>query len=126
GFGLGAGRTGAKGGRFHRAVLSQPASFGSALVKSGLGKIRMTSLQGKRVLVTGATGFIGGRLIERLILEQGAEVVALVHQFRNASRLARFPLSMVGGDVTEAAVVKKAAEGCDAIVHCAVTFVGTA
>jgi nucleoside-diphosphate-sugar epimerase len=86
----------------------------------------MTSLQGKRVLVTGATGLIGGRLIERLILEQGAEVVALVHQFRNASRLARFPLRLVAGDVTEVAVVKKAAEGCDAIVHCAVTFAGTA
>jgi nucleoside-diphosphate-sugar epimerase len=85
----------------------------------------MNTLRGKRILVTGATGFIGNRLVERLILEQGAEVVALVHQFRNASRLARFPLRMIGGDVTDGACVRKAAEGCDALVHTAVTFSGT-
>ena len=31
-------------------------------------------LAGRRALVTGATGFIGGRLAERLVLEHGAEV----------------------------------------------------
>lgn len=84
----------------------------------------MSSLKGQRVLVTGATGFIGSRLVERLILEEGAEVVALVHQFRNASRLARFSLRMIGGDVRNASEVTGAAEGCDSIVHCAVSFAG--
>ena len=84
----------------------------------------MTALRGKRILVTGATGFIGNRLVERLILQENAEVVALVHQFRNASRLARFPLRMIGGDVRDAGLVRNAAEGCHAIVHCAVSFTG--
>ena len=35
------------------------------------------SLDGKNVFVTGATGMLGGFLVERLV-EEGAEVVALV------------------------------------------------
>jgi nucleoside-diphosphate-sugar epimerase len=86
----------------------------------------MNPLRGKRILVTGATGFIGGRLVERLVLDEGAEVVAMVHQWRNASRLARFPLVALQGDITDPEFVRSAAKGCDAIVHCAVTFSGSA
>lgn len=84
----------------------------------------MNSLRGKRILVTGATGFIGSRVVERLVLEQGANVVALVHKFQNASRLARFPIRMIAGDVADASCVADAAQGCDAIIHCAVSFSG--
>ena len=45
-------------------------------------------------MVTGATGFIGGRLVERLHLDEGAEVAAMVNNFSHAARLARFPLEM--------------------------------
>lgn len=86
----------------------------------------MNSLRGKKILVTGATGFIGSRVVERLVLEQGADVVALVHKFQNASRLARFPVKMLAGDVADAGCVADAARGCDAIVHCAVSFSGSA
>jgi len=85
----------------------------------------MSSLKNKRILVTGATGFIGGRIVERLILEQGAEVVALVHQFKNASRLARFPVRMVGGDVGDRSSLEHAAQGCDAIIHAAMSMGGS-
>jgi nucleoside-diphosphate-sugar epimerase len=85
----------------------------------------MSSLKNKRILVTGATGFIGGRIVERLILEQGAEVVALVHQFKNASRLARFPVRMVGGDVGDRSSLENAARGCDAIIHAAMSMGGS-
>lgn len=85
----------------------------------------MNSLKNKRILVTGATGFIGGRIVERLILEQGAEVVALVHQFKNASRLARFPVRMVGGDVGDHSSLEHAAQGCHAIIHAAMCMGGS-
>lgn len=85
----------------------------------------MNSLKKKRILVTGATGFIGGRIVERLILEQGAEVVALVHQFKNASLLARFPVRMVGGDVSDRSSLENAAQGCDAIIHAAMSMGGS-
>src|SRR5437899_10163551 len=77
------------------------------------------SLQGKKVLVTGGTGFIGGRLVERLVLEWGAQVRVLVRNFAHAVRVARFPIEMVPGDTTDANAMKSAAKGCDAIFHCA-------
>lgn len=88
-------------------------------------KNNYSSLKGKKIFITGASGFIGGRLVERLVLDEGAEVVALVHQYRNAVRLARFPVQMVQGDVADAECVAKAAQGCDAIVHAAVSFAGS-
>jgi nucleoside-diphosphate-sugar epimerase len=76
-------------------------------------------LAGKTVLVTGGTGFVGGRLVEKLILEQKANVRVLVRSFLNASRLARFPIEMVGGDITDRTAVSRAVEGSDFVFHCA-------
>ena len=82
----------------------------------------MNSFKNKRILVTGGTGFIGGRIIEKLVLDHGAEVVALVHQFKNASRLARFPIQMVSGDIGDYSSLELAARKCDAIIHAAMSM----
>jgi nucleoside-diphosphate-sugar epimerase len=76
-------------------------------------------LEGKSVLVTGGTGFVGGRLVEKLVLEQRAHVRVLVRNFSNAPRIARFPVEMVGGDITDEAIVQKVVRGCDFVFHCA-------
>jgi nucleoside-diphosphate-sugar epimerase len=84
-----------------------------------------SELSGKRILVTGGTGFIGGRLIERLVLEHGAKVRVLVHNFARASRIARFPVEMVRGDITEARDLEAAVRDCDIVYHCACATKGS-
>jgi len=76
-------------------------------------------LEGRRVLVTGATGFIGGRLVECLAECGHDQVRVLVRNFRRASRLARYPVEIFAGDLTDAEAVERAARDCDVIFHCA-------
>lgn len=76
-------------------------------------------LSGKTVLVTGAPGFIGCRLAEKLVLEQNAKVRALVHKFSRAARLARLPVEMCAGRVADAEAIDTAVAGCDAVFNCA-------
>lgn len=69
---------------------------------------------GARVAVTGATGFIGRRVVERLRAE-GFEVKALVR--RGAAPVA--DAEAVQGDLADSDALIRLAEGCDAVVHCA-------
>jgi nucleoside-diphosphate-sugar epimerase len=85
----------------------------------------VSELRGTRVLVTGATGFIGGRLVERLVREEGASVRALVRNFANAPRIARFAIEMVPGDLLAPESLDRAAAGCDIVFHCAYGALGS-
>ena len=76
-------------------------------------------LQGRRVLVVGASGFLGGRLAERLVVEQGAQVRVLVRRVASATRLARLPVEVVAGDILDPAAVGRASEGCAVLFNCA-------
>ena len=72
-----------------------------------------------RLLVTGATGFIGGRVAERAVT-CGWSVVAPVRRWSRAARLARLPVEMIAGDVLDRHALTRAMAGCDLVVHCAV------
>ena len=74
----------------------------------------------RKVLLTGAAGFIGCRVAELLTGRDGYNVRALVRNPANASRLARLPVEMMSGTLTSDTDVAAAVAGCDAVVHCAV------
>jgi predicted dehydrogenase/nucleoside-diphosphate-sugar epimerase len=74
----------------------------------------------RRVLVTGATGFIGCRVAEILQLREGWDVRGLVRNPGSASRLARMPVEMVIGNLHSQKDLVRAVEGCDAVVHGAI------
>jgi len=70
-----------------------------------------------RVLVTGVTGFLGGRIAERLA-QSGHAVRGFV---RDPARWSEKPqgAEVATGDVLDPASLRAAASGCDAVVHCA-------
>ncbi len=62
----------------------------------------MTEIKGKKVVMTGATGFIG-RNVARMLLEQGAQVYALVRPSSRQKHLlpVHGNLHMVDGDISQ-------------------------
>jgi len=82
------------------------------------------SLKGKRILVTGAGGFIGSHLTEALV-EAGAEVRAFVHYRGNGSwgwldlSTCRKHCEVVPGDVADRDSVSHAMEGVEIVFHLA-------
>ncbi|MBI1879569.1 MAG: NAD-dependent epimerase/dehydratase family protein [Chloroflexi bacterium] len=76
-------------------------------------------LRGKKALVTGATGFIGGRLAERLQTEAGVCVRALVRNPAKAQRLADLGVEIVPGDITQPASLPAAVADCHLVFHAA-------
>jgi nucleoside-diphosphate-sugar epimerase len=72
------------------------------------------------VVVTGAGGFLGCRTAELLHLSGRWNVRAVVQRASSAARLARWPLEIVLGSVLSPVDMRRAMNGCDAVVHCAV------
>jgi nucleoside-diphosphate-sugar epimerase len=68
-------------------------------------------------LVTGTSGFIGGRLVERLVGE-GCTVRCLVRAGSETSRLPA-EVQTVVGDLRDASSLARAAAGCTYVFHCA-------
>jgi dihydroflavonol-4-reductase len=71
-----------------------------------------------RVLVTGASGFIGANLTARLV-EQGDDVTCLVRATSNRDVLARLGVRFVVGDVRDPAAVRGAIDGAETVYHLA-------
>jgi nucleoside-diphosphate-sugar epimerase len=74
-----------------------------------------------RVFMTGATGFIGGRVARRL-RERDDEVMALARQPDKAVELRELGCELVEGDLSSEEAIRRGMEGCDAAFHVAAVY----
>src|SRR5664280_1473617 len=71
-----------------------------------------------RIVVFGASGFVGSALCERLIYEGNRDFRACIHSTDNCWRLIRFPLPLEVVDICDADAVAGAMRGCSVVVNC--------
>jgi NADH dehydrogenase len=69
-----------------------------------------------KILVTGATGFIGPKIVHALRAEE-RDVRALVRRPERGERLAGWGVELATGDVTDPKSLAAAAEGCTHVLH---------
>ncbi len=82
------------------------------------------TLNGRQVLVTGADGFIGSHLVERLVRD-GAKVLAMVYYnswnergwLRDMPAEVQRAVQLRNGDIRDAEFVAQAVSGCDYVFH---------
>jgi len=76
-----------------------------------------------KVLVTGATGFVGPKVVHAM-RARGHEVRALVRDPRRARSLQAWGCELVEGDLTAPQSLRASAEGRDAVVHLVAIIAG--
>ncbi len=74
-----------------------------------------------KVLVTGATGFVGGN-VARALLAHGYQVRALVRDPRRGAALTALGVELAEGDLCLEASLEQALSGCRAVVHVAALY----
>jgi ornithine--oxo-acid transaminase len=88
---------------------------------TGLGPFRGTPVDTTRddvCLVTGATGFIGSHLVQRLVAD-GYPVRCLVRDSADTTTLAQLGVELAPGSLEDPASLYRAIDGCDFVLHCA-------
>ena len=69
-------------------------------------------------LVTGASGFLGGR-VAQMLSARGEEVAILARPKADLRHLAATPVRVVGGDLADGAALQEAMRGVTQVFHCA-------
>lgn len=75
---------------------------------------------GRTILITGAGGFIGGRMTEAMHQLGTGTVRAAVRRWATGARIGRLPVELVQCDVRNPEQVRQALDGVTHVVHCAV------
>jgi nucleoside-diphosphate-sugar epimerase len=77
-------------------------------------------LKNKKILITGASGFVGSRLCEVLAQRyQSNELHCLVRNMGLSARIGRLPVRFLRGDITDQKYINSIVPGFDIIVHLA-------
>jgi len=71
-----------------------------------------------RVLVTGASGFVGSAIVKEL-LANGHQVLGLVRSEKAVEQLTTGGAEVLLGDVNDPEIIRQGANSCDAVIHTA-------
>jgi nucleoside-diphosphate-sugar epimerase len=74
------------------------------------------------VLVTGATGFLGGNLARRLVENADCNVRALVRESSSTAPLEKLGVELAIGDLRDRSTLRTAVSGVDMVYHIAASF----
>jgi dihydroflavonol-4-reductase len=74
-----------------------------------------------RILVTGATGFVGAH-VARVLVDQGHDVIALVRPTSNLAILSDLRLKPILGSLTDHSSLERAVRGIDLLFHVAADY----
>lgn len=77
------------------------------------------------VAITGATGFIGTRLVERLFDAGVSDVRAIVRGYRTVAGIARYPIRLERSSLFDIDALRRAFRGASTVVHLAFGARGT-
>lgn len=72
-----------------------------------------------KILLTGATGLLGGNIARTIALENLGDLRVLARETSNMSALQGLDAEVVHGDIRDRDSVRRAVRGCDRVIHCA-------
>ncbi|ACS80418.1 hopanoid-associated sugar epimerase [Maridesulfovibrio salexigens] len=73
------------------------------------------------VMITGATGLIGSRLV-KILSEKGFHIKALVRDKVRAQQLVKEPVEFISGDLNNESALEEALQGCKYLFHLAADY----
>ena len=75
-------------------------------------------MENRKIILTGATGFIGSHIAEYLC-GKGAALACLARPESNVSFLRTLPVEIIPGDITDPASLRRACDGGGCVIHAA-------
>ncbi|MBZ9628120.1 NAD(P)-dependent oxidoreductase [Psychroflexus sp. CAK1W] len=84
--------------------------------------MKSLNLSNTRVLVTGATGFIGSRLSEHLATKENAQVIGVGRHLERAKALKKHHVELKRLDLTNPVNFKEILQGTEIVFNCAAAF----